>query len=217
MPSYNGANNSTDPLVTPWNISGWTAQAIPADTVQVSADLFAASPLPATLIYAQVNASYFDFDNNPMSGLLTFSTSEAFTITSGGKSYRVPARYAGRDNATSPGGMNNFGTGRIYIRLGLMSVTLMCTDATGLVTDSGLPLTYHVVEHFMGGQQFDISLPSATISPTDLRSLIVPGSITTYAFDPADPMANEGYVPIIPPIAQPADNDSVVDGGTAWG
>lgn len=190
MPGYNGANNQTDSLVTPWNIAGWTAQAIPADTVQVSDDLFAPSPLPTTLVYAQVNAPYFDLDNNPLSGFLTFMTSESVTVTSGGKNYRLPARYMGRDNASSPGGLNNFGTGRIYIRRGLMSVTLMCTDATGLVTDSGHPLTYHVVEHFLGGQQFDISVPSATVSPADLRSLAI-GSATSYAYDPADPMASE--------------------------
>lgn len=195
-PSYNGANNATDPLVTPWNIRGWTAQAIPADTIEVANDPFAPSPLPSTLIYAQVNAPYFDMDNNPLSGFVSFMMSDSITISSAGKTYRLPARLAGRDNSLLPGGLNNWGTGRIYARRGLMSVTLMCTDAVGLVTDSGSPLTYHVVEHFLGGQQFDISVPSSTISPADLRSLIVSGTLAPYSFDPADPMANEGYQPI---------------------
>ena len=193
MPSYDGANNADDTLVTPWNIMGWTAQAIPQDTVEVAADLFGPSPLPASLVYAQVNAPYYDMDNNPLSGFLTFLMNDSVTITSNGIGYRMPARYAGRDNASTPGGMNNFGTGRIYIRRGLMSVTLMCTDMISLVTDSGNPLTYHVVEHFLTGQQYDITLPSASVSPVDLRSLIVSGSIAPYSYDPAYPMGNEGY------------------------
>lgn len=214
MPSYNGANNATDPLVTPWNIAGWTAQAIPADTLQVAPGTFSAAPFPSTVVFAQLTASYFDFDSNPLSGFLTFWQADNATLTTGGKSYRLPARYAARDNSNLPGGMNNWGTGRIYIRRGQVSVTVMCTDNTGIVTDSGLALTYHVVEHFMGGRQFDITVPSATVSPADLFSLIVPGSIASYAYDPADPMANEGYVPITPVVVQ-VDDDSVVDGGSA--
>jgi hypothetical protein len=193
MPGYNGANNQDDTLVTPWNIRGWTAQAIPQDSIPVASDLFAPSPLPATLVYAQVNAPYYDLDNNPLSGFLSFMMSEGITVTSGGKTYRLPARYMGRDNMTNPGGINNFGTGRIYIRRGLLSVTLMCTDTNGIVTDSGQPLTYHVTEHFLGGQQFDIALPTASVSPVDLRSLIITGSIQPYSYDPADPMADEGF------------------------
>lgn len=209
--SYNGANNQTDTLVTPWNISGWTAQAIPADTVQVVPGVFSAAPFPSTVVFAQLTASYFDFDSNPLSGFLTFWQADNATLTTGGKSYRLPARYAARDNSMLPGGMNNWGTGRIYIRRGQVSVTLMCTDNTGIVTDSGAGLSYHVVEHFMGGRQFDITVPMATVSPADLFSLIVPGSITGYAYDPADPEANEGYVPVTPASVM----IGVVDGGTA--
>lgn len=217
MPAYNGANNSSDNLVSPWNIQGWTAQAIPQDTLQVASSLNAPAPLPAVITYAVLSAPYYDLDNNPLSGFLTFMMSESVTVTSGGKSYRLPARYAGRDNSMTPGGMNNWGSGRIYIRNGLLSVTIMCTAATGMTTDSGLPLTYHVVEHLEGGQQFDITVPPSTVSPADLRSLIVSGSVAAYSYDPADPMANESYVPIIPQVTQPADDDSVMDGGTAWG
>jgi len=77
-----------------------------------------------------------------------------------------------------------------------MSVTLMTTQNSAIVTDSGNPLTYHVVEHFLGGQQYDIAIPDSAVSPTDLRSLIVPGTIQPYAFDPVFPLANEGYVPL---------------------
>lgn len=190
-PSYNGANNWDDPLVTPWNIMGWTAQAIPQDSIQAADNLFAAAPLPANLVYVVVQAPYFDFDGNPLSGFLTFQMSESFTVTSNGLTYRVPQRYAGRDNTALAGGRNNWGSGRIYIRRGLLSVTIMATQNVAIVTDSGNPLTYHVVEHFLGGQQYDIAIPDSAVSPVDLRTLIVPGTATPYAFDPAYPMGNE--------------------------
>lgn len=214
MPAYNGANNQTDTLVTPWNIAGWSAQNIPADTIQVTPGVFSAAPFPSGVIFAQVTASYFDLDSNPLSGFLSFWQSDNATLTSGGKTFRLPARYAARDNSMLPGGMNNYGTGRIYIRHGEVSVTLLCTDNTGLVTDSDRPLTYHVVEHFTGGRQFDISVPMTTVSPADLSSLIVPGTIQAYSYDPADPMANEGYNPVIQDVpSYVISND--IDGGSA--
>jgi hypothetical protein len=192
MPVQNGANNSTDTLVTPWNIPGWNAQSIPMDSIEVTPGVFSAAPFPASVMFAQVTAPYYDLDSNPLSGFLTFWQTDNATLSSGGQSFRLPARYAARDNSNLPGGMNNWGTGRIYIRRGMISVTLLCTDNTGLVTDSGNPLTYHVVEHFLGGQQFDISVPSSTVSPSDLRSLVVSGTVKPYAYNPADPMASEG-------------------------
>lgn len=191
MPSYNGANNANDPLVTPWNIEGWTAQNIPGDTIQVVPGTFSPAPFPASVIFAQLVAPYFDFDGNPLSGFLTFMMSEGITLNLNNAVYRLPARLAGRDNTMSPGGANNWGSGRVYIRNGVASVTIMCSAQTGLVTDSGQPLTYHVTEHFMGGQQFDITVPSNTVSPTGLRTLVVPGSVAPYNFNPADPAANE--------------------------
>jgi hypothetical protein len=186
MPTYNGANNSDDPLVTPWNIRGWTAQAIPQDTVAVTTAASPSAPLPSNLVYAVVQAPYYDFDNNPLSGFLMFCMSEAITVTSNGKTYRIPARYAGRDVSQFAGAQNAWGSGKIYIRHGLMSVLLMTTDNPAIVTDSGSPLTYHVTEHFLGGQQFDITLPTSSVSPVDLRSLVVSGSIQTYNFDPTN-------------------------------
>ena len=191
-PSYNGANNQTDNLVTPWNIRAWTAQAIPQDTIQVANDINAPAPLPSNLTYVQVTAQYLDFDNNSLSGFLTFMMSESITVVSNGVTYRLAARPAGRDSMMNTLGINNWGTGRIYIRNGRMSVTLMTTQNSAIVTDSGQPLTYHVVEHFLGGQQYDISIPSSAVSPVDLRSLVVAGTVAPYAFDPVFPLGIEG-------------------------
>lgn len=213
-PSMNGANNQTDPLVTPWNIQGWTAQAIPQDTIAVANDLNAPAPLPANLTYVQVTAQYLDFDNNGLSGFLTFMMSESITVVSNGVTYRLAARPAGRDDMASTFGTNNFGTGRIYIRNGRMSVTLMTTQNVAIVTDSGQPLTYHVTEHFLGGQQYDIAIPSGAVSPVDLRSLVVPGTIQTYGYDPMFPLGNEGYSPVIQSIP-PYIITNDIDGGTA--
>jgi hypothetical protein len=195
MPGYNGTNNADDPLVTPWNIAGWTAQAIPQDTIQAT-QFPEGSGLPTNLVYVQVTGRYLDFDMNPLSGFLTFLTSEDFTVTSGGVTYRMPKRYAGQDNTYYPGGMNNWGSGRIFIRAGLMSVTLMATQNSAIVTDSGNPLTYHVIEHFLGGTQYDIVISDTAVSPVDLRSLIVSGSIASYDYDPQNPLGNESYQPI---------------------
>jgi hypothetical protein len=208
---YNGADNADDTLVSAWNTPGWTAQNIPGDTIQATPGLFSAAPFPTDIIFAQLVGAYFDFDGNPLSGFLTFMMSEGITITDAGKSYRIPARYAGRDNSMTPSGLMNWGTGRIYIRQGAASVTILCSQQTGLVTDSGAALTYHVTEHFLGGRQYDISVPSNTVSPADLFSLIIPGSVLPYSYDPADPLANEGYTPIVPVLS--AGND--IDGGGA--
>ena len=197
---YNGTNNADDPLVTPWFIPGWTAQEIPQDTIQAVGSIgggenpsasFAPQPLPTFLQYVQVASPYFDMDGNPLPGFVTFLMSDNITLSWNGLTYRLPARYAGRDNTLTPGGQNNWGSGRVYIRRGLMSATLFATDNSTLVTDSGNPLTYHVIEHFLGGQQFDISVPAATVSPADLRSLIVSDSIAPYDFDPVNPLGIE--------------------------
>jgi hypothetical protein len=209
--TYNGADNADDTLVSAWNTPGWTAQNIAADTIQVTPGLFSSTPFPVGIIFAQLVAPYFDFDGNALSGFLTFRMSESVTITVSGQGYRLPARYAGRDNSMTSGGLMNWGTGHIFIRNGTMSVTIMTTAQTGLATDSGADLTYHVEEHFLGGRQFDISVPADTASPANMFSLIVPGSITAYNYDPADPLANEGYIPLTP--AQSGNSD--IDGGGA--
>jgi hypothetical protein len=189
---YNGANNATDPLVTPWNIEGWTAQAAAADTIEVAPDDFAPSPFPTNLVFAQVTAQYFDFDGNPLSGFLTVMMNDSITVTQNSRVYRMPARPAGRDNSMLGLGINNWGSGKMYIRRGQASFTIMCSDNSAVVTDSGHPLTYHVIEHFLGGQQFDITVPVASTSPVDLRSLIVAGTTAPYGYDPMFPLGNEG-------------------------
>lgn len=192
-PSYSGTNNFDDPLVQPWYIEGWTSQGVQQDTIQaVTGLLTSPSPLPVNLVYAVVTAMYIDMDSNPQPGFLTFQLSEGFSVVSNGTTYRMTARYAGRDNTEGALGMSNFGTGRIYIRRGLMSATLMTTLNPAITTDSGNPLTYHVVEHFLGGQQYDITISDAEVSPVDLRSLVVPGSVRAYAFDPAWPLSSGG-------------------------
>lgn len=197
-PINNGTNNFDDPLVQPWYIEGWTAQGVTNDTIQaVTGLLTAPAPLPVNLVYAVVTAMYIDMDSNPLSGFLTFQLSEGFSVVSGGVTYRLPAdRLAGRDNTQNALGMSNFGTGKIYIRRGLMSVTLMTTSNPAIATDSGNPLSYHVTEHFIGGQQYDITISDAEVSPVDLRSLVVAGSVKPFDFDPAFPLGMYTYNPI---------------------
>lgn len=187
-PSYNGTYNADDPLVAPWYLRGWTSQAIPQDTVQATPGSFNAPPFPSNLVFVQVTGNYFDMDSNGLPGFLTLKMSDNITVNDGGVYYRMPSRYAGRDNSAGAWGFNNWGNGKIYIRRGQMSVTLFATDNSFLTTDSGQPLTYFVEEHFMGGQTYSITVPEATVSPADIHTLIVAGTVGQYNYDPVNPL-----------------------------
>lgn len=217
---YNGTSNADDPLVQPWYIQGWTAQAIGADTIEASpAGLSAPANFPQDLVFVLVTHGYFDLDQSPLGGFLTFMMSDNVSISSGGNTIRMPARLAGWDASQTGFSWANWGSGKLYIRNGQVSVLLLATDNAGMTTDSGAPLTYWVSEHMMGGRTFQITAPSASSSPADLDSLIVAGSVQPYQYDPVNPMGNL-LIPVPPPsnIVVPASssNDfSVIDGGSA--
>lgn len=187
-PAYNGTYNADDPLVAPWYLRGWTAQAIPEDTIQVQPGSFNSPPFPSNLVFAQVTGNYFDMDSNALPGFLTLKMSDNITVNDSGVYYRMPSRYAGRDSSVNAFSFNNWGSGKIYIWRGQMSVTLFATDNADLTTDSGQPLTYYVEEHFMGGRTFSITVPEASVSPVDINSLIVAGTVGQYNYDPANPL-----------------------------
>jgi hypothetical protein len=79
-------------------------------------------------------------------------------------------------------------SGKIFIYQGLLVVKLYATDNPNITTDNGLPLTYHVTEHFLGGVQFDISVPGASAPGVGLYGLVKAGTLRPWQYDPVNPM-----------------------------
>lgn len=215
-PSYPGVDTYGQPLVDAWWTPGWNAQ--------TKAYLTAPSPggnLPGAppITTVSVSGSYFDEDGSPLVGFLTFQPSEDATLTVSGKSWRLPARLSGTTTLgpyTTGWGWHQNSSGSIYLFRGQLFVTLMATDMSGLVTDSGQALYYTVIEHFLGGRKYQITVPSGDSTATqDINSLIVAGSVVAYQYDPTNVMADEEELQT-PIPATPWNNAGVViDGGSA--
>lgn len=202
LPIYNGTDYQNQPLVDAWWTRGWTAQTGEFSTMPAANDEFiqpkyvpAAQPgtfpnFPSNLAAVNVAASYFDMDGSPLPGFLTFQMSDSVTLQDPtGTYFRLPQRYAGNQNDGSSFAINNFGSGKIYIWKGLLQALLFATDNPGITTDSGGPFVWNVVEHFLGGRTFRITVPSASApGPVDINTLIVAGSIQPGDFDPASPL-----------------------------
>lgn len=199
---FPGVDTFDQPLQDAWWTPGWTAQNqayIPAP-----GSPFSASHPQVT--YVNVTRSYFDMDNNPMGGFLTFMPSSAATLTIGQQSWRLPQRLTGIPLPIlfGPGGpgwsANQQGSGKVYIQGGLLAVALMPTDQAGLVTDNGNPLTYTVKEHMLDGQVYVITVPTGSGNPVDLGALIIPGSNRPFGFNPISPMRDERHTVIDYPV-----------------
>jgi len=81
------------------------------------------------------------------------------------------------------------------------TVKLPATDNPHITTDSGLPLTYHVIEHFLGGQEFDITVPAATnVGTTFIRDLMISGSAKKYQYDPIFPFGQQSITAAPEPV-----------------
>jgi hypothetical protein len=201
FPIYNGTFNADDPLVAPWWIPGWTAQ----DKISILADHESLVGLgfPTNLSFCRIVHHFFDPNSSGIPGFLTFMMSDGITVTDGDRTVTMPQRLAGVMNTPNYLAFNNWGSGVIYLGGGFLDATFFCTDQTvadsTIVTDLGQPFTYYVTEHWMGGRQYQITLPSSDApGPVDLNSLIVAGSVSRYPFDPANPMGNF-LIPIPPP------------------
>jgi hypothetical protein len=195
MPYLDGGNYSDGPILPEYYIRGWTAQNEIAIPNPGNSNLFDVA-FPATIVDVMIQQNYFDGDQNPLGGFLTFMPSSAFTFTASSKNpaIRVPRRLCGTetwpgvDAGVSPWAFSMEGSGRIYIWKGVLLVMLFASDNAQVVTDDGEPLSYHVVEHFQGGRQFDIIVPKAhTDLYPSLYSLVVPGSVEDSNFDPVNP------------------------------
>lgn len=193
FPSYNGTYNQSDDLVAPWWIPGWTAQ----DKIAIDAN--SSSPLnplfPTNLAFANVTGNFFDPNSSGIPGFITVMMSDSITVEDDGKYYRLPQRLTGWTTYRFAFAYNNYGNGALYLFRGNLSIELFCTDQTAssstITTDSGDPFTYWITEHWLGGRQYQITLPSSDANTSvDINSLIVAGSVQPYAYDPVDPMGN---------------------------
>lgn len=221
MPGYDGQYNADDPLVAPWFIAGWTAQNAAADTVAVIPSLFTPAGFPSNLSFVTLTASFFDSNGSGAGGFLTLMMSDGITVQDDGAYYRLPQRLTGTENWRTGYAWQNWGNGVLYLRRGVLDIEVFATDQTAsgsaITTDSGAPLTYWVTEHMLGGRTYQITVPgSAAPGPVDINSLIIPGSVTPYAYDPVNPMGNL-LIPAAVPAAGTTVTDSDLDGGTARG
>lgn len=190
--------DETGPIIPPWYVRGWTAQQGPY--LPVPSNPYSASFFPTAETFTVLNQPYFDGDGNPLGGYLTFWPSSGFTLTdpnNTNKTWVVPQRllgtitWPGVDVGISPWAFSQEGSGHIFIYFGLCVVRLFNTDNPNLTTDNGLPLTYHVCEHFQGGRQYDITVPAATAYASGFYpELVVSGSVEPFPFDPVDPVGD---------------------------
>lgn len=216
VPGIPGATTTADYL-SAWYTVGYTAQLGPDGTFVYSPLIPSQSPyvdfaqFPSDLTqFTKVTQRYFSPDGDPLGGFLTFMPSSSVTVTENGVTYRIPRRLAGTetwpalDSGVSPWAFSMEGSGNVYIWLGLLVVKLLPCDSAEIVTDDGEPLTYHVTEHFIGGKQFDISVPTTT-DTVDLYGAMLPGTMCDAPFDPVNPMGSlleEDGLYDVPPIAE---------------
>jgi hypothetical protein len=218
FPSYNGTFNADDNLVAPWWVPGWTAQAIGADTVVAGAQNATGPGFPTNLALVQLTGNYFDTNGSGASGFLTVMMSDGITVQDGSQYYRLPQRLTGTMNQRYGFAYNNWGNGPLYLEYGLLNIEVFATDqsvsGSTITTDSGVPLSYWVTEHMLGGRTYQITVPSSDApGPVDINSLIVPGSVRPFAYDPVNPMGNT-LIPVPPPSAQPTAAATAPSGGT---
>ena len=164
-----GIDTFDQPLRDAWWTPGWTAQN--QSYIPVPPNQFTEQGFPPGLTYVTLIGNYFDLDGNPMSGFLTFWPSTSVSITASGGTAYFPQRFVGQNESFV--GMNQFGSGKVYLWNGQLSVTLLATNNTGQIPST---FTYLVTENFFEGNTYSITVPTTTANLTDIHTLIIPGS-----------------------------------------
>jgi hypothetical protein len=171
-----GTDTFNQPLRDAWWTPGWTAQN--QSYIPVPPSQFQQQGFPPSMIYINIIGNFFDMDGSGTSGFLTFWPSSSLTVTETGGYAVLEQRFAGQNENII--GMNTLGNGKIYLWNGQLAVALLATDQPN-VTMSPSSFSYHVLENFIGGREYDITVPSSAfannVTGTDINTLIVPGSI----------------------------------------
>lgn len=186
-------DDSDDPILPPWYISGWTAQG--QQNIAAPSTPFPQSALPSNLTFCEIIGNYNDGNGNQMGGYLTFEQSDDLLIQDpSGKYFRVPKRMVGNIPVNNMMAWNAEGSGKVYLQFGQLDVILMATDQPNASSvtilqyyyqtqEAGFvqPTTwvYHVKEYLgIGSRRFDISVPSANSgTAVDINTLIIPTTI----------------------------------------
>lgn len=181
-----GIDYQGQPLLDAWWTPGWTSQNRDGSSVQVPQNNFLAAGFPSGLNYVTVTGNYFDTSSDPISGYFTFWPSDSLMFTVNNVITIMPRRFAGVNQSLL--GINQMGDGKIFLRLGQLSVNLLATDNANMQPAS---FTYHVKEYTLNGMQYDISVPSANAPATDIHNLIIPGTIRPVNDDDDDFCRND--------------------------
>lgn len=169
MTAQTGIDYQGQPLIDAWWTPAWTAQN--QSYVITPPNPFSEPGFPAGLTYVTIQTSRFDLDGNPISGYFTFFPSSPIMVTVDSVTAVFPQRFAGQN--LNPTGLNEFGGGKNHLYYGKLMVALLATDNTNVTPTS---FTYHVKENYLGGLEYDITVPKASSVPVQLESLIIPGS-----------------------------------------
>lgn len=194
-PAYDGRANASDTLVQPWYIPGWEAQNISEFTRLAGNNNILGPGFPTNLAFVNITGNYFDGNSSGIPGYITVQMSSGITVVDGSNSFRMPQRLTGTMNNAIAQAYNNWGNGILYLVYGRLDIEVFATDQTAsgstITTDNGNALFYFVTEHWMGGRTFHIQVPSSSAGTTvDINSLIVPGTISSYQYDPVFPSGN---------------------------
>lgn len=142
---------ASDEFLNPWYVPGWTVQN-PVWVAQPSEYLYA--PFPKELKTVNVSGEFYTTGRRPMSGYLTFEPSSKVTYTPAeGDKFSILPRIT-----------------KCYLDKGSLNVTLLATDNEGTAPAT---FTYHVVEHFLGGTEYDINVPKDSVDQVDITDLII--------------------------------------------
>jgi hypothetical protein len=196
IPPYPGiVDYSDDPILPPWYVPGWTNQN--EANVLAPTSPFQLTALPTTLTQINVTGNFADGSGNAKGGYFTFEVSNELLVTVSGSPntfYTIPAGLVGTIPSNVVGDVtawNQQGSGKVHLIYGQLSVVLYATDNAQITAqptpvdqyaitgEQPIPVTswvYHVKEYWMGGRNYDITVPSTT-TPVDINTLIVPGTI----------------------------------------
>lgn len=127
-----------------WNVPGWTAQ----KPSTVAGPDTPTLTLPPNFTAVTVTAKYVDDLGNALNGSMVRFTPSVRRVTDGDTVvwlHEVHER----------------------IEKGVLTISLLATDVSGVTPG----FSWHVKECFPGGEEYDITIPSATTSPVSLFSL----------------------------------------------
>jgi plastocyanin len=127
-----------------WGSPGWTAQ----QPSTVAGPETPATSLPPNFAAVTVTAKYVDDQGDALNGSMVRFRPSVSRVTDGDTVVWLHEVHTRIDK-------------------GVLSIDLLATDVAGVTP----AFTWHVKECFPGGEEYNVTLPSATVSPVSLFSL----------------------------------------------